>query len=163
MTNKHTRVITTVVGRIAVLAALIGGFFAQPQGGLSNIAIVAVFGLVALANIVAIIAQHRGVIRSPTGIYVDLAYYLVVFIWMFSLVYWAYGTAKNFSVPLTRLDALYFTIGTLSSAGTGNLAPASQLARGIQTLQMILDLGFILVAVTLVVARLADVKAKPDN
>ncbi len=50
-------------------------------------------------------------------------------------------------------------MGTLSTAGTGSLVPVSQLARGLQTLQMLLDLGFVLVAVTLVVGRLATARA----
>ena len=67
---------------------------------------------------------------------------------MFSVIYWTYGTSGNFSSRLTHLDAIYFTMGTLSTAGTGNIVSVSQLARGLQTLQMLLDLGFLLVAVT---------------
>ena len=79
---------------------------------------------------------------------------------MFSVIYWTYGTSGNFSTRLTHLDAIYFTMGTLSTAGTGSIAPVSQLARGLQTLQMLLDLGFLLVAVTLVVGRLAARETK---
>jgi hydrogenase maturation factor len=75
----------------------------------------------------------------------------------FSTLYWNYGSAANFSVSLTRLDAVYFAIGTLTTAGTGTIAAISQTARGIQTVQMILDLVLVVFAVTLVLglSRLA--------
>lgn len=52
-------------------------------------------------------------------------------------------------------DALYFTIGTLTTAGTGALQPASQFCRRLVTLQMIVDFVILAVVVTVVVARLA--------
>ena len=32
----------------------------------------------------------------------------------FSYLYWKYGTTANFNMPLSRLDAVYFTLGTLT-------------------------------------------------
>lgn len=72
---------------------------------------------------------------------------------LFSYIYWAYGTRANFGMSLSHLDSLYFALGTLTTAGTGNLATISETARRIQTLQMVLDVGLVVVAVTLVLAR----------
>jgi hypothetical protein len=33
----------------------------------------------------------------------------------FSILYWNYGTTRNFTAVLTRLDAVYFTVGTLTT------------------------------------------------
>jgi hypothetical protein len=74
----------------------------------------------------------------------------------FSTLYWNYGTTGNFTERLTQLDAIYFTIGTLTTAGTGNISAISQVARGLQTLQMVLDIGFILFAVSLVVSEISS-------
>jgi hypothetical protein len=71
----------------------------------------------------------------------------------FSYIYWSYGTTTNFNTPLTHLDSLYFALGTLTTAGTGNIVAISETARRLQTLQMVLDLGLVLFAVSLVVAR----------
>jgi Ion channel len=73
----------------------------------------------------------------------------------FSILYWSYGTTVNFNEYLTRLDAVYFAVGTLTTAGTGNISAVSQLARGLQGLQMALDIGFILFAVALAVAEIS--------
>ena len=72
----------------------------------------------------------------------------------FSILYWSYGTTGNFTEHLTRLDAIYFAIGTLTTAGTGNISAVSQLARGLQALQMALDIGFIVFVVALAVAEI---------
>lgn len=73
----------------------------------------------------------------------------------FSTLYWNYGTTSNFSEKLTRLDAVYFAAGILSTAGTGDISAVSQAARGLQLLQMILDIGFIVFAVALAVAEIS--------
>ena len=70
----------------------------------------------------------------------------------FSTLYWNYGLLSNFTEQLTRLDAIYFTIGTLTTAGTGTISAVSQTARTLQGLQMVLDLGLIVFAVALAIA-----------
>jgi hypothetical protein len=74
----------------------------------------------------------------------------------FSTLYWNYGIAGNFTERLTRLDAIYFSVGTLSTAGTGNISAVSQVARGLQTMQMILDVGFVVFAVSLAIAAISS-------
>jgi hypothetical protein len=44
----------------------------------------------------------------------------------------------------------------LSTAGTGNISAVSQVARGLQTLQMILGIGFAVFAVSLAVAGISS-------
>jgi hypothetical protein len=73
----------------------------------------------------------------------------------FSWFYWLYGGVGNFTKPLTHLDAVYFAVGTLSTAGTGSLSATSETARGIQMAQMLLDLGLTLLVLGVVVARYA--------
>lgn len=74
----------------------------------------------------------------------------------FAMLYYDSGSAENFGHPLSRLDAIYVAIGTLTTAGSGNLEATSELARGLLTGQMILDLAFVGVAVTLLVTRIAE-------
>jgi Ion channel len=73
----------------------------------------------------------------------------------FSWFYWLYGGVENFTRQLTHLDAVYFAVGTLSTAGTGNLSATSETARAIQAAQMLVDLGLTLFAVGVVVAHFA--------
>jgi hypothetical protein len=72
---------------------------------------------------------------------------------IFSALYWAYGTKKNFSFPLSHLDAFYFALGTLTTAGTGNIVAISETSRWIQAAQLGLDLLLVVFIVALVMAR----------
>ena len=75
---------------------------------------------------------------------------------VFANVYWAIGTKVNFGVELSRVDALYFSLGTLTTAGTGTIAPISSFARGLVSVQMALDFVFVATAVTIVVTRWSE-------
>lgn len=74
----------------------------------------------------------------------------------FSYCYWEDGSIGHFNHVLTRLDALYFTVGTLSTAGTGNIVAISDVSRRVQTAQMLLGMGLVLAAVTAVLGRLVS-------
>jgi hypothetical protein len=71
----------------------------------------------------------------------------------FATLYWSIGTTANFNVELSRIDAIYFALGTLTTAGTGTIAPTSDLARAIVGGQMILDLVFVAYVLTVTVTR----------
>jgi hypothetical protein len=72
---------------------------------------------------------------------------------LFSGLYWSIGTHDNFSHALTKLDAIYFAVGTLSTAGTGNISATSQQARLIQTTEMLLSMVVVLFVLGVAVAR----------
>ena len=91
---------------------------------------------------------------TAPGILLGLIYSLSALTFEFSALYWGYGETPNFSTGLTRLDAVYFSVGTLTTAGTGNISATSELARGLQTAQMVLDFALVVFAVAIVTPRL---------
>ena len=82
-----------------------------------------------------------------------VAYVLSDLLQFFSYFYWSYGSTANFTIPLSHLDSFYFALGTLSTAGTGNVSAISPLSRGLQTWQMGIDLVLIAFVVALILAR----------
>lgn len=64
--------------------------------------------------------------------------------------------AADFNVPLTRFDALYFTVSVLSGVGFGDIVPRSESARMIVTGQMLCDLVLLGVAARLVIDAVHD-------
>lgn len=72
----------------------------------------------------------------------------------FSSIYWNYGGGRDFSTHLSHFDSVYFSVGTLTT-GTGTISAMSETVRGIQTLQMLLDLVLLVFAVAIVVTQLA--------
>jgi hypothetical protein len=53
-------------------------------------------------------------------------------------------------------DAFYFALRTLTTAGTGTIAPTSDLSRALVSGQMVLDLVFVAVVVTIAVTRCSE-------
>jgi ion channel len=59
-----------------------------------------------------------------------------------------------FNAPVTKLDAIYFTLGTLSTAGTGDLTVVSEQCRAIVSAQLVAGFVMATIAVAGLVSRL---------
>jgi hypothetical protein len=111
----------------------------------------------------AIFMAIAGGADGPAETAIWLASTFSILLACFSTLYWDYGAEGNFSITLSRLDAVYFAVGTLTTAGTGDIVAKSETARGIQTMQMVLGMALVVFAVTIVLARLLRAnKAKPS-
>ena len=113
-----------------------------------------VIGLVVLIGLVAF--QVRWIVTSPfpglRGVQA-LATSIPLFLLLFASTYVVLATisASNFSEPLTRTDALYFTVTVFSTVGFGDITAKTEAARLVVTGQMIADLVVIGVAVKVIV------------
>jgi len=84
------------------------------------------------------------------------AYTLFVLVATYSSVYYNTADGRNWSVHLSHVDALLLSMGTLTTAGTGDITPRSELARGLLSIQMAIDLGVVTIMVAVVLNRLAN-------
>lgn len=89
-------------------------------------------------------------IPNPT---IAFAVGLSTFVALFSWAYWVLSSTTDAFVPepLSRIDAIYFTLTTLSTTGFGDLAAKSSSARLLVSIQM----GLGLLVVVLGLARVA--------
>jgi Ion channel len=113
-----------------------------------------VIGLVVLIGLVAF--QVRWILRSrfPGLRAVEaLATSIPLFLLLFASTYvvMAAISAGNFSEPLTRTDALYFTVTLFSTVGFGDITAKTEAARLVVTGQMIVDLVAIALVVKVIV------------
>jgi ACR3 family arsenite efflux pump ArsB len=102
-----------------------------------------VIGLAVLIGLVAL--QVRSILRSrlPGLRAIEaLATSVPLFLLLFAIVYavMAAISASNFGGPLTRTDALYFTVTVFSTVGFGDITAKTEAARLVVTSQMIADL-----------------------
>lgn len=112
-----------------------------------------VVGLVAIG--VLIVWQTRAIVRArhPGLRAVEtLALVIPAFLLLFATGYYLVSQARpeSFSEPLTRIDALYFTITVFATVGFGDVAPVSQSTRLVVAVQMLADLlvlGLVLQAI----------------
>jgi hypothetical protein len=113
-----------------------------------------VIGLVVLIGLVAFEVRSIVVSRFPGLRGVEaLATSIPLFLLLFASTYVVMTviSASNFSEPLTRTDALYFTVTVFSTVGFGDITAKTEAARLVVTGQMITDLVVIGLAVKVIV------------
>jgi voltage-gated potassium channel len=113
-----------------------------------------VVGLVAFIGLVAF--QVRSIVRSPfPGLRAieALAISVPLFLLLFAATYdvMAALSSSSFNQPLTRTDALYFTVTVFATVGFGDIAAKTEAARLVVTGQMIADLIIIGLGVRVIV------------
>ena len=128
--------------------ALVVLYFTLPLTGAvdRSAAVLLVLGLLAFAGVVT--WQVRSVLRSPNpGLRAieALAAAIPLFLVLFAALYLHIADLDGaaFSEPLSRTDALYFTITVFSTVGFGDIAPRTDLARVVTMVQMLGDLVFV--------------------
>jgi hypothetical protein len=128
--------------RALLTAALLVTFYYVLPLDESASAVVAVFLTLGVLGTVAVLVwQAAAIVRSPYPVLRAVeAFALVVplFVLVFSTAYYlmARQDVVAFGTPLTRTDALYFTVTVLATVGFGDIVPRSQVARLVVTGQM---------------------------
>jgi hypothetical protein len=156
MTHRPGAVLTNV-------ATLGGGlllFFALPVRGMSAGALVRDI-LIALAGVAVVawvtVRQVRGSGRRELTP-LELVMLAEVVTCTFSLAYYSLAVhdPAQFVGIHTRLDALYFTLTTMTTVGYGDIHAAAQLARAVVCVHLTFNLVFLAVLASLVRTRLGD-------
>jgi voltage-gated potassium channel len=112
----------------------------------SGTAVRLLIGLLVFAGVmvwqVKIIAGSRypGV-RAAEALGLVIPLYLVLFASTYFLMERA--SAANFTQPLTRTDALYFTVTVFATVGFGDITAKSEIARVVLIVQMLADIALL--------------------
>jgi len=139
---------------VALGAMLLYAFVPVP--GSSGVAalIEMVVGLILFVALVGwqlhtIVRAEHPVLRAVEA----LAFALLMLVVVFAFTYLTISDAdpQSFSETLGRVDAMYFTVSTISTVGLGDITPASPGARLVVTFQMLFDLALLAGLVRLVV------------
>jgi hypothetical protein len=124
-----------------VAAGLVTAFYVLPldERGTAGASALLVGGLAAVLLVFG--WEVRAIVRSPhprlkavEALAATLALFLVLFAGAYYLL--DRSSPGAFSEPLTRTDALYFTLTTFSTVGFGDIAARSQTGRVLTMLQM---------------------------
>jgi voltage-gated potassium channel Kch len=147
-TSPATGTALLVFGVVMGILLMGVAYFRTPAAdlGISDVLIgvtlvVAAVGLMTALFIVAL----RTVPRSRRPLLWSIAlllFLLTAFILLFAYTYLSLETTYPGSVPgiVTHLDSLYFTVTMLATVGFGDIVPVSEVARGVATVQMLLNL-----------------------
>jgi voltage-gated potassium channel len=120
-------------------------FYLAPLDGPLDISTLIGFVLGLVVFVVVIIWQVRAIVSSDVprlralqGAAVAVSTLLVVFAATYVVI--SNAGPGNFSEPLGRTDALYFTLTLFTTVGLGDIAPRSEVARTIAMVQMVIGL-----------------------
>lgn len=107
--------------------------------------------VLAVAMVVVLVRRELAVRRTSPGPLTDAeglltVLYLVVVVWATVYHQLAAG-GRAFAGMESKMDALYFTVTVLATVGFGDIHAVSPLARGLVTVQMIVNLIYIGTAV----------------
>ena len=86
----------------------------------------------------AILRARYPAVQAVESLAVAVPLFLLLFAAGYSLM--SSASPGAFSEPLDRTDAIYFTVTVFSTVGFGDIAPVSESARVVVTLQMVGDL-----------------------
>jgi hypothetical protein len=129
---------------VALVLLLVAYYKAPLDRGLT-LASGLLFGGALAGGALAVWLQVRRILRSPYPMLRAarlLTLGLPLLLVLFAATYITIDgqQANAFTEPLTRTDGLYFTVTTFATVGYGDIAPKSELARIIVTIQMIVGL-----------------------
>jgi voltage-gated potassium channel Kch len=96
------------------------------------------FALVIVWQVRAIVSSDAPRLRTVRAVVIGVSTLLVVFAATYSVI--SNSRPDSFSEPLSRTDALYFTLTTFATVGFGDIAPRTDVARIIVMIQMITGL-----------------------
>jgi hypothetical protein len=73
-----------------------------------------------------------------------------------SITYYSIGVPRNWNMRLSHVDAMLVSVGTLTTAGTADITPSSELARRLLLGQMVIDFLVVTIVIGIVLQRLAN-------
>jgi len=135
------RICATTAGLLLlyVLVPIPGTSGAQALVGM--IAGLVVFLVLVSWQIRTIVRADHPVLRAVEAIAVALPVLIAVF--SFTYLSLSRADAASFSEQLERVDALYFTVTTISTVGFGDITARSDAARILVTVQMLVDIALL--------------------
>ena len=142
--------IFVAAGALLVLYALVPIPGASGSGALVGL----ILGLLVFVGLVG--WQLRAIARAANPVMravevVALTLSLLALVFAFTYVSVSRADPAAFSEELNRVDALYYTVTTISTVGYGDIAPVSSAARILVTIQLAFDIALIAGVVRLLV------------
>lgn len=86
----------------------------------------------------AIVRSRFPAVQAVEALAVLVPFFLILFASTYFMI--SFQMPATFSEPLTRSDALYFTVTTFATVGFGDIVPHSEAVRLLVTGQVVLDL-----------------------
>jgi voltage-gated potassium channel len=162
------RVVRSLLRAAGATAVLVVICYLLPLHRASTPAAVTMLAIGLAALITLVVFQVRSIVASPFPVLraiEALATSVPLFLLLFASTYvvMASISASNFSEPLTRTDALYFTVTVFSTVGFGDITAKTEAARLVVTGQMIADLVILGIGIKVIVGAVRQRRQPPEQ
>ncbi|MFC8800757.1 potassium channel family protein [Promicromonospora sp. NPDC057138] len=130
-------------GATSVLLVVLYYLLPLDRDSVSHLTLILILGLAGFAataywEVRSIIRSRLPGIRAIHALATLVPFFLLLFASTYFVL--SYQAPATFSEPLTRSDALYFTITTFATVGFGDVVPRSEAVRLLVSGQILLDL-----------------------
>jgi voltage-gated potassium channel len=154
--RQARRVLLTLLRALGSTIGLVAIYYLLPLDRTSVRAAVAILGVGLLALVGLVVYQVRSITNAtyPALRAVGaLATSAPLFLMLFAGTYFVTSgiSASNFSEPMTRTDALYFTVTVFATVGFGDIVATTEGARVLVMGQMIVDIGIVGIGAKIIV------------
>ena len=146
--KRRRLIIAAVLRGLAVTTALVVLYYLLPLDRPvdTGTAVRVLIGLLVFAGITvwqvrAIAGSRYPGLRAAEALGFIIPFYLLLFASTYFVMERA--SAANFTQPLTRTDALYFSVTVFTTVGFGDIAAKSETARVVLIVQMLADLALL--------------------
>ncbi|MFF0815525.1 potassium channel family protein [Rhodococcus sp. NPDC003318] len=150
----------------AVLLVVV--YFLVPLQDLSSVSAIGGLVISMLVVIAVFVWQIRRIVRarypgvqSIEALAIMVPTYLLVCAVTYVLL--SQGSADSFSEPLSRMDALYFTLVCFSTVGFGDIVPKTEAARAIVSAQIVGNLVLLAAGLRVITAAIRAGRRRRDG
>jgi voltage-gated potassium channel len=142
--RQTRRVLLTLFRALGSTIALVAIYYLLPLDRASSLAAIAMLAVGLTAFVVLVAYQVRSIMKATYPVLRAvgaLATSAPLFLLLFAGTYFVTGgiSESNFNQPMTRTDALYFTVTVFATVGFGDIVATSEGARVLVMGQMIVD------------------------
>jgi hypothetical protein len=159
-TFERSHLVRTGARSVGTAALLLVLYYVLPiesrphQSVALRLGVALAFFVAILVNEIRLITIHaRPMLRAAVAMATVLPLFLVIFAWIYLTM--SHSDPTAFGGPLDRTSALYFTVTVFSTVGFGDIAPKSDPARLVATVQMLSDLAMFAVVIRLILGAAA--------
>jgi Ion channel len=146
--NRRRLIFWAALRSVLIAAVLVVLYYVLPLDRRwdSDTAVRLVIGLVVVAGVLTwgvrtITGSRYPGVRAAEALALILPFFLLLFASTYFVM--ERNSASSFTQPLTRTDALYFTVTVFSTVGFGDITAKSEAARVVLIVQMLADLVFL--------------------
>jgi hypothetical protein len=157
-----------IVRAMTLVIVVVTAYFTLPMSSPLALRTGTVLVVVLTTVSLLLLWEVHEIVRSPfpaVKAFAALAVTVPLFLVGFASTYFLMGRATPgaFSEPMTRLDALYFTVTVFATVGFGDIVALTQPARAVALLQMVLNLVLVGLIARVVVGAVQEARRRQQR